>query len=89
MGHRSPSHRWDVHRHKLFLHILVWARGTGISLKVLRKHLLCHRQTKEARAWVKVEDRAQKSGLQGPRGVSMPLHLELSLHISRLFRVLF
>ena len=88
MGHHSPNYRWDVHKHRLFLLIPVWAKGTGISLRVLHKHLLCHRQAKEARAWVEVEGRAHKPRLQGPRGVSTLLHLRLSLQISRLFRVL-
>ena len=35
MGHRSPSHQWDVYRHSWVLLIPVWARGTGISLRVL------------------------------------------------------
>ena len=80
MGHRSPSHQWDVHRHNWFLLILVWARGTGINLKVLHEHLLLHRQAREARAWV--EDRAHRPGLQWHRGMSTPLQHRLRLQIN-------
>ena len=41
------------------------------------------------RAGIEVEAKAHKPRLQGPRGVSSPLHLRLSLQISRLFKVLF
>ena len=33
--------------------------------------------------------RAHRPGLQGPRGVSTPSHLKMSLQISQLFRVHF
>ena len=85
MGHRSPSHLWDMHRHSWVLLIPIWARGIGISLRVLYKHLLLYRHAREARAWVEVEieDMAYRLGLQGPRGVSTPLHHMLRLQISQ------
>ena len=43
MGHHSPNRQWDVHRRSLFLISLAWARGNGVSLKVLHKRLLLHR----------------------------------------------
>ena len=89
MGHPSPSHQWDMHRLGLFLLTQPWARGTSISPKVLHKNLLLHKQVGWAKAWVEVRTKAHKPGLQGPRGVSTPLHLRLSLQISELFRVLF
>ena len=79
MGHLSHNHQWDVHRRDLFLITLTWAKGTNISLKVLHKHLLLRRQVGWAKAWVNVEGRAHRPGLQGPKGVSMSLHLRLSL----------
>ena len=83
MGHRSSSHQWDVHRHNWVLLIPVWARGTGINLRVLHEHLLLHKHARKARAWVEVKDRAYRSGLQGPKGVSTPLHHRLRLQISQ------
>ena len=68
MGHLNPNHQWDMHRHSMFLLTPTWARGTGISLKVLHKHLLLRRHARGARAWVKVEDRTHKRGHQAPRG---------------------
>ena len=44
MGHRSPSHQWDVHKHNWILLIPVWTRGTVISLRVLHEHLLLHKE---------------------------------------------
>ena len=51
-----------------------------VSVPVLHKHLLFHKHVREARVWVKVEDedKAQRPGLQGPRGVSTPLYLKVS-----------
>ena len=89
MGHPSPSHQWDVHRLSLFLLTLPWARGTSISLRVMHRPLLLHNQIGWARAWVEVEARAHKMGLQGPRDVSTLLHIRLSLQISRSFKVHF
>ena len=40
MGHHSPNHHWDMHKHDLFLFTTTWARGTDISHRVLQKHLL-------------------------------------------------
>ena len=82
MGHRSPSHQGDVHKHSWVVLILVWPRGTSINLRVLHKHLLLHRQARETKAWVEVEDKAYRPGLQRPRGVSTPLHHRLKFHIS-------
>ena len=87
MGHLSPSHQWDVYRHSLFLLTPPWARRDSINRKVLHRALLLRNQAIWTRAGVKVEARAHKPGLQGPRGVSTPLHLRLSLQISRLVRV--
>ena len=91
MGHLSPSHQWDVHRLSLFILTSLLAKGTSTSLRVLHDPLLLHDQARWARAWVevKVEDRAHKPGLQGPKGVSTSSHLRLSLQISWLFRVHF
>ena len=61
----------------------------GISPKALHKGLLLHNQARWARAGVEVEARAHKLGLQGPKGLSSPLHLRLSLQINQLFKVLF
>ena len=90
MEHHSPNRQWDMHRRSLFLLTPAWARGTGVSPRV-HKHLLFHGLAIWARAWVEVEveDRALKPRLQGPRGVSMPLHHRLSLLISQLYRVYF
>ena len=71
----GPSHQWDMHRHSLFLLTLLWPSEDNIS----PKHLLFRRRATWARAWVEVENRAHRPGLQGPRGVSTPLHLRLSL----------
>ena len=54
--HHCLSHQWDMHKRSLFL--LAWARGTGISLRVLHKRLLLHRYAREVRVWVKAGDRA-------------------------------
>ena len=91
MRHRSPSHQWDVRRLNLFLPTPPWAKGTSISLRVLYWPLLLPKQAGWAKEWieVEVEAKAYKTGLQGPRGVSTPLHLKLSLQISRSFRVHF
>ena len=72
IGHYSPNHQWDMRRRSLFLFTPAWAKGTGISPRVLHKHLLFHRRATQARAWVEVEDKTLKSGLQGPRGVPTP-----------------
>ena len=53
-----------------------WDKGASISPRALHRPLLLHDQV---RAWVEVKARAHKPGLQGPRGVSTPLHLKLSL----------
>ena len=83
------SHQWGMHRHTLFLPTPLWAREDSTGPRVLHKHLLLHRQAGWARAWIEVEDRAHRPGLQGPRGVSTPSHLKLTLQISRSFRVHF
>ena len=79
MRHHNPSHQWDLHKRSLFLPTLPWAKERSISPKVLHKHLLFCRWVTWARAWVEVEDRAHRLILQGPRGVSTPSHLRLSL----------
>ena len=40
MGHHNPNHQWDMRRRGLFLLTSSWAKGTGISPRVLHKHLL-------------------------------------------------
>ena len=40
MGHQSPNHQWDSHRCSSFLITPTWAKGTGVSPKVLHKHFL-------------------------------------------------
>ena len=82
MGHRSPSHQWDMRGHSLFLLTPMWARGTSISLRVLHKHLLLRRWATWAKAWVGVEAKISRSVLQGPKGVSMLWYCRLSLQIS-------
>ena len=74
-------------RAKAMLRLLT--KGINISPRVLYKHLLLHRQAREARIWVKAGDRAYKPGFQGPKGMSRPLHHRLSLQISRLYKVCF
>ena len=54
MGHHSPSHQWDMHRHSLFLPTPPWAKEGTISPKVLHKHLLFCRQAIAAKTWVEV-----------------------------------
>ena len=46
------------------------ARGTSVNPRVLYQRVLWHRQAREARAWVEVGDRAHRSRLQRPKGVS-------------------
>ena len=81
MGHPSPNHQLDVHRLGLFLPTPPWARGTSINPKALHKTLLIHDHARWAKVWVKFQARAQKPGLQGPKGVSTTLHLRPSLRI--------
>ena len=59
-----------MRRCSLFLLTLAWAKGNGVSPRVLHKHLLFHRWAILDRAWVevKVEDRDLKQGLQRPQG---------------------
>ena len=89
VGTPCPSHEWDAHGHRLSLLSLVWVGGNSISRRVLRKHLLQHRQAREARVWVEVGDKAHRSRLRRPRGVSTLLYHRLSQQISQLFRVCF
>ena len=70
MGHHSPNHQWDMHGRSLFILTPAWARGTGISPRVLHKHLLFHERATWARACVGVKARTYKQGLQGPKDVS-------------------
>ena len=60
-----------------------------MSPRVLHKHLLPHRQAREAKAWVRAEDRAHRSGHQGFRGVSTTSYHRLSQQISQLYKVCF
>ena len=89
MVHLGPSHQWDKYRHILFLLTPVWARGTGVSSRVLHKHLLFHRRATWARAWVRVEAKTSRPVLQGPRGMSTLWYRRLSLQISMMYRVRF
>ena len=34
-GHHSPNHQWDMCKHSLFLLTLAWAKGIGVSPRVL------------------------------------------------------
>ena len=34
-GHHSPNHQWDMRKRSLFLLTPAWAKGTGVSPKVL------------------------------------------------------
>ena len=43
MEHHNSNHQWEMHRRSLFLLTPAWAKGTGISPRVLHKHLLFHR----------------------------------------------
>ena len=79
MGHLSPNHQWDKRKHVLFLLTPMWAEGTSTSLSVLHRRLLVRKYAREVRVWVKVEDRAHRTRLQGPRGVSMLWYRRLSL----------
>ena len=81
MGHHSSNHQWDMHKGNLFLSTLPWVKEDSISLRVLHKHLLFHRQAKEAKVWVEVgvRDKAHRPGLQGPKGVATSLHHRLSV----------
>ena len=60
----------------------LWAKEDSTSPRVLHKNLLLHSQARWARAWVEVEARAHKLGLQGPKGMSKALHLRPSLQIN-------
>ena len=44
MGHHSLKHQWDSHQRILFLLTPAWAKGTNVSPRVLRKHLLIRRR---------------------------------------------
>ena len=88
-GQRSPSHQWDRREHSLFLHPLVRVRGTNISPRVLYEHLLLHRQSREAKAWVGAEDRAHRPGHQGFKDVSTLSHHRLGQQINQLYKVCF
>ena len=79
MGHLSPSHQWDVHQCSLFRLTPPWARRDSINRRVLHRALLLCSHGRWASAWVEVEAGAQKLGLQGSKGVSMPLHRRLRL----------
>ena len=61
-GQHSPSQRWDKSGSSIFLHPLVWVRGSSISLKELHGHLPLHRQAREDRSWAEVEDEAHRQG---------------------------
>ena len=42
-GHHSPNQQWDSHICSSFLLTPVWAKGTGVSPRVLQKHSLIRR----------------------------------------------
>ena len=44
MGHHSLNHQWDMHKRRLFLLTLSWAKEASISPMVLHKHLLFRRR---------------------------------------------
>ena len=89
LDRRILSHQWNRRGHSLFLHPLVWVRGTSMGPRVLCEHLTPHRQARGVRAWVEVEDRAHRLGHQGFRDVSTPSRHRLSQQISQLYRVCF
>ena len=89
MRHHSPNHQWDMHKRSLFLLTTPWSREDSISPRVLYKHLLFHRQARDAKICVEARDSAHMPGIQGFKGVSTPLHHRLSLEINRLYRVCF
>ena len=62
----------------MFLHSAVQAREASLSFRELHRHLTFHRQAREARVWVEVEDEAHRQGHQGSKGVSTPSHRRLS-----------
>ena len=66
----------------MFLHGDVQAREASLSFRELHGHLTFHRQAREARLWVGVEDEAHMQGHQGFRGVPTPSHHRLSQQIS-------
>ena len=68
MGHHSPNHQWDSHRHSSFLLTPAWAKGTGVSYMVLHKHLLIHRWATWTKGWVEVKGMARRPGLLARRG---------------------
>ena len=35
VGHHSPNHQWDMRKRSLFLLTPTWAKGTGVSPRVL------------------------------------------------------
>ena len=72
----------------MFLHSTVQARGASLSFRELHGHPTFHRQARETRVWVEV-DEAHRQGHQGSRGVSTSLHHMLSQQISQLYRVCF
>ena len=43
MGHHSPNHQWDSYRCSSFLLTPAWAKGTGVSPRVVHKHSLIRR----------------------------------------------
>ena len=73
----------------MFLHSPVQVIGASLSFKELHRHLPLHRQAREARVWVEVEDEAHRQGHQGSRGLSTPSHRRLSQQISPLYKVRF
>ena len=73
----------------MFLHSAVQAREASLSFRELHGHLTFHRQAREARVWVEVEDEAYRQGHQGSRGVSTPSRCRLIQQISQLYRVRF
>ena len=89
MGHLGPDYQWNISRHNLSLLTPTRARGISISPSVWHRHRVFHIQAREARAWVEVEYKAHRPGLRGPKGVFTPLHLRLSLQISRIYKVCF
>ena len=49
----------------MFLHKIVQAIGASISFRELHGHFPLHKQAREARLWVEVEDETHRQGRQG------------------------
>ena len=67
----------------MFLHSTVQTTGSSLSFRELHGHLTFHKQAREVRVWVEVEDKAHRQGHQGSKGVSTLSHRRLSQQINQ------